>query len=52
MTRILFHRSEALDIIRYTNINVTQMGSLWGQGFVSDADLETCRLNNWKIRIL
>jgi hypothetical protein len=48
MVRIVFYRKDALEVLRYTSsMQVTQMGSLWGEAWISAVDLETFRLNGW-----
>ena len=47
MTRILFNRAGALEILRYTSLQITLAGSLWIEALASDADIETFKLNGW-----
>ena len=47
MTRILFNRSGALEILRYTSLHIIMAGSLWMEALASEADIETFKLNGW-----
>lgn len=47
MTRIVFNTRDALEILRYTNLDLQKAGSLWMEAWASPADLETFRLNRW-----
>jgi hypothetical protein len=44
---IVFPRINALEILRYTNLNVIEIGSLWVTAMASQCDLETFKLNGW-----
>ena len=52
MTRILFARTLALQVCRYTSIHLTHAGSLFCEAWSTDADLETFRLNGWEFVVL
>ena len=46
-TRIVFPRINALEILRYTNLDIISAGSLWMEAWASEADIETFKLNGW-----
>ena len=50
--RIVFHRSNLMEACRYTSLQPTVVGDLWCEALVSDADLETFRLNEWPFELL
>ena len=47
-----FHRANLMEACRYTSLHPTIIGDLWCNAMVSDADLETFRLNGWPFRLL
>ena len=47
MKRILFNRAGALEILRYTSLQITLAGSLWMEAWASEADIQTFKLNGW-----
>jgi hypothetical protein len=47
MTRILFYRLQALEALRCTSMQATKIGDIWCEGWISEADMETFRLNGW-----
>jgi hypothetical protein len=49
-TFIIFNRDGALEILRYTNLELISVGDLWIQAKASDADIQTFELNNWSYR--
>jgi hypothetical protein len=52
MKYIQFYRKDALDVLRYTSLQSTKVGSIWCEAQASDADLETMRLNTWWYEVL
>jgi hypothetical protein len=46
-TRILFNRSGAFEILRYTSLHITLAGSLWIEALATEADIQTFKLNGW-----
>lgn len=49
-TFIIFNRSGALEILRYTSLQLVTVGDLWITAMASDADIQTFELNNWSYR--
>lgn len=47
MKHIQFYRKDALEILRYTSLNITHVGDLWMEAWATEADLGTFKLNGW-----
>ena len=47
MTFIRFNRSDVLEILRYTSLQLVEVGNLWVTAYATDADIQTFELNNW-----
>lgn len=47
-TKIVFPRERALEILRYTSLNIISAGSLWITAMASEEDIETFKLNGWR----
>jgi hypothetical protein len=46
-TFIVFPTINALEILRYTNLELIKAGPLWMEAYASDSDIETFKLNGW-----
>jgi hypothetical protein len=44
---IVFQRIKALEILRYTNLELIKAGDIWMEAYASEADIETFKLNGW-----
>ena len=51
-TRILFYRRDAIEVCRYTSLDIRVVGSLWVEAWASAGDIETLKRNNWWFDIL
>lgn len=52
MTRILFYTKDALEILRYTSLDVQKAGSLWMEARAHASDIETFKLNGWWYEVI
>jgi len=52
MRHIVFYTKDALTVLRYTNLNIVEAGSLWMEAWATPADLETFDLNNWWYEVI
>jgi hypothetical protein len=50
--RILFNRTELMQVCRYTSVTIFKIGSLWVEAWSTPADIETFKLNNWSFRAI
>jgi len=47
---IIFQRTIALEVLRYTSLRLITAGDLWMEAWASEADIETFKLNGWAYR--
>jgi len=44
---IVFSRTIALEVLRYTSLRLITAGNIWMEAWASEADIETFKLNGW-----